>query len=148
MRHASHNRLPRWHRRAIDALTALLLGSGLAWLFVAYQLAPTGEATPAPHPWGGPLLAVHGVCAYLALVGCALVGQVHLRIGWRQPAARAAALTLGMALLVLMATGLGFYYVANEAATPWLRWSHVAAGLLMPVALQWHRIRGRAGRRW
>jgi hypothetical protein len=143
MRHRLHNRLPRWLRRSVYALTGLLVLSGVAWLGVVYVLAPAGEPTPAPHPLAAALLAVHGIAAYGALFACALVGHSHLRIGWKVPALRGAGLGLCLALLVLALTGLGFYYSANEAATPWLRWLHVAAGVALPGALALHIARGR-----
>ena len=43
----------------------------------------------------------------------------------------------------LALSGLGFYYAADEELLPWLRWSHVALGLLLPVALALHVARGR-----
>lgn len=138
-----HNRLLRWHRRGIYALTAMLVVTGLAWLWVAYVLAPPGEPTPAPHAYAGTLLMWHGVAAYAALVACALVGQTHLRIGWRLPSQRVAGVMLTTSLLGLAVGGLGFYYVATEAVMPWLRWSHVALGLLLPAGLAWHIVRGR-----
>ena len=138
-----HNSLQRWHRLSIYLTTAVLLLSGVGWLVAVYLLAPPGEPTPAPHVLAGPLLAVHGVAAYVALVVCALVGQSHLRAGWRLPLQRTAGIMLCVALLGLALTGLGFYYVANEAAVPWLRWSHVALGGLLPAALAWHIVRGR-----
>lgn len=137
-----HNRLPPWLRRSIYAVTALLFASGLAWLWVAYALALPDEPTPAPHAWAGPLLALHGCLAYAGLVLTALVGQAHLRTGWRVRGARAFALLLAGTLLGLAATGLGFYYVADESLVPWLRWSHVAAGMLLPAALTLHVARG------
>jgi len=143
MRHLPHNRLPRWLRRGIYALTTLLLGSGIAWLGAAYLLAAPGEDTPAPHPWAGPALAIHGIAAQAALVAYALVGQAHLRAGWRTVAQRRAGVGLALAVLLLMSSGLGFYYGANEAALPWLRWSHVAIGTALPVLLGWHVRRGR-----
>lgn len=138
-----HNRLPPWHRRAIYGLTGLLLGSGLAWLVVAYALAAPGEDTPAPHALAGPLLAAHGIAAQLALLSFGLVGQAHLRTGWRLPAMRTVAFGLGTALLALVITGLGFYYVASEAAMIWLRWTHVAAGAALPAVLALHIRRAR-----
>ena len=143
MRQRLHNRLPRWHRRTIYALTGLLTASGLAWLVAVYLLAPTGEPTPAPHPLAGPLLAVHGIAAYGALFACGLAGHAHLRTGWKLRASRGAGLSLGAAILALVLTGLGFYYSANEAAAPWLRWPHVVAGLALPSVLAWHIVRGR-----
>ena len=148
MRHRLHNRLPRWVRRAIYLMTALLVLSGLAWLAVVYLLAPAGEPTPAPHPLAGPLLALHGIVAYVALIGYALVGHVHVRTGWRVPSLRVAAFWLCAMLAMLTVTGLGFYYVSVEVALPPLRWTHVAAGLMLPLVLALHIVRGRriAGR--
>ena len=143
MGHRLHNRLPPWHRRAVYALTGVLLGSGLCWLVVAYLLAPAGEPTPAPHPWAGALLMVHGAAAYIALIAYALVGQVHLRTGWRVPTLRSAGLVLCATIALLTLTGLGFYYVAAEPAIPYLRWSHVGAGVILPCWLALHILRGR-----
>ena len=143
MRQRPHNRLPRFLRRTIYALMALLVLSGLAWLVVTYLLAPPGEPTPAPHALAGPLLAAHGALAYAALLACGLVGHAHVRTGWKLPALRSAGLALAGTLAALVLTGLGFYYSANEAALPWLRWVHLGAGLAWPAALALHIVRGR-----
>lgn len=127
-------------------MTTLLLLSGLAWLVLVYLLAPAGEDTPAPHPWAGTALAVHGIAAQLALVVFALVGQAHLRAGWRMARQRRSGAGVGVALALLLLTGLGFYYSANEAALPWLRWSHVAAGVLLSGLVAWHTARVRRER--
>lgn len=137
----AHNRLPRWHRRAIHALTVLLWLSGIGWLVLAYVLAPPGEETPAPHAWAGAALTVHGIAAQAALVAFALVGHAHLRAGWRAREQRPSGLGVGLALLLLAATGLGFYYSANEAALPWVRWSHAAIGAALPALVARHAAR-------
>jgi len=148
MRHRVHNRLPGALRLAIYLVTVLLVASGVAWLVVVYVLAPPGEITPAPHRWAGPLLAAHGIIAYIALAAYALVGHAHMRTGWRVPALRIAASWMGAALLLLIGTGIGFYYFADEATAPALRWPHVVAGLALPCFLALHIVRGRrtAGR--
>src|SRR5215831_10550581 len=138
-----HNRLQRWHRRTVYALTIVLVASGVAWIVACYALAPPGDPTPAPHRFGGPLLAIHGIAAYAALVAYALVGHAHLRTGWRVPALRTAALALLTTIAVLAVTGIGFYYVASEDAMPLIRWTHVAAGALLPCWLALHIVRGR-----
>jgi hypothetical protein len=143
MKHRHPNRLRRAHRAAIYALTGLLLATGAAWLVVAYALAPPGEPLPAPHPWAGPLLATHGIAAYAALVAYALVGHVHIATGWRLPGQRGAGAALLVVAVALALTGLGFYYVADEAAVPVIRWLHVGVGLLLPPALAFHIVRGR-----
>ena len=82
--------------------------------------------------------------AYAALVAFALVGHVHMRAGWRVPELRSAALWLCTVLVLLALTGLGFYYApADEVQSSFLRWSHVAAGLLLPLWLALHIVRGR-----
>ncbi|HTQ00267.1 MAG TPA: hypothetical protein VMN56_13140 [Casimicrobiaceae bacterium] len=138
-----HNRLPRWHRRLVYTLTTVLVLTGAGWLAAVYLAAPPGEPTPAPHPWAGPLLAIHGVAAYAALVAYAFVGHAHVRTGWRVPALRTAGACLGASVLVLVVTGLVFYYVAAEAAIPFARWTHVAAGVALPVVLAVHIRSGR-----
>jgi hypothetical protein len=147
MRSRPHNPLPRWHRRSVRAMSALLLLSGLAWLVLVYGLAPPGEETPAPHAYAGTALAVHGVAAQVALIVFALVGQAHLRAGWRTAEQRTTGVGVGLALSLLVLTGLGFYYSANETALPWLRWTHVAVGVALPGLVAWHSARARALRR-
>ena len=142
MTHRLHNRLPAWHRLTIYALTVLLVLSGLAWLAVAYLLAPPGEPTPAPHALSGPLLAVHGIVAYLAVFAYALVGHVHVRAGWRVPVLRPVAFWMLASIAALALTGLGLYY-AGERQFPYFRWTHVAAGALLPLLLYLHIKRGR-----
>ena len=136
------NRLSPWHRWTIYALTGAMLASGLGWLAVSYLLAPANEAGPAPHVLAGPLLAVHGIAAGVAMIAYALVGHTHLRTGWQIPAIRGAALWLCAAIVLLFLTGLGFYYIAVEGMIPYLRWTHVAAGLLLPACLVRHIARG------
>lgn len=143
MRHRFHNSLPHWHRRTIYALTGVLVLSGLGWLAVAYLLAPPGEPTPAPHPLAATMLTLHGVAGYAALLAFGLVGHVHLRTGWRIRALRSGASWLCVSITVLALTGLGFYYLATESAVPFMRWTHVAAGLLLPCWLALHIVRGR-----
>ena len=138
-----HNRLQHWHRLTIYALTVALIVSGIGWIVACYALAPPGDPLPAPHPLAGPLLAIHGIAAYAALVAYALVGHAHLRTGWRVPALRGAALALLATIVALGATGIGFYYVATESAIPIIRWAHVAAGALLPCWLVLHIVRGR-----
>lgn len=138
-----HNRLPRWHRWTIYALTFVLIASGLCWLAAVYLLAPLGEPTPAPHALAGPLLAAHGIAAYGALLAFALVGHAHLRTGWRVPALRSAGVWLAVTIGALTLTGVGFYYIAAESAVPFLRWAHVGGGMLLPCWLALHIIRGR-----
>jgi hypothetical protein len=147
MRPRVHNRLSRWHRRAIYALTVVLIASGVGWLVAVYVLAAPGESTPAPHTLAGPLLAAHGIAAYAALIAYALVGHAHMRTGWRVPMLRGAGLWLCATIGALALTGLGFYYVAAEGAIPYLRWTHVAIGVLLPCCLALHIVRGRQATR-
>ena len=142
-----HNRLQRWHRRLVYALTTVLVLTGAGWLAAVYLAAPPGEPTPAPHPWAGALLAAHGIAAYAALVAYAFVGHAHVRTGWRVPALRTAGAWLGASIFVLFVTGLVFYYVAQEEAIPFARWTHVVAGVALPVVLAVHIRNGRRAAR-
>ncbi len=146
MRARVHNKLPRWQRSLVYALSAALVLTGLGWLVAVYVMAPAGEPTPAPHAWAGPLLALHGIAAYAALIAYAFVGHVHVRTGWREPALRPMGVALGVSIVVLAVTGLVFYYVANESAIPYARWTHVATGLVLPVVLALHIRNGRRAR--
>ncbi|HVP71334.1 MAG TPA: hypothetical protein VMS45_08405 [Gemmatimonadaceae bacterium] len=138
-----HNGLPRWHRTTIYALTGVLFVSGVAWIVACYALAPPGDPTPAPHWLAGPLLSAHGIAAYATIGTYALVGHAHLRTGWRIPVLRSAGIALAATIVLLALTGIGFYYVASEDAVPLLRWTHAAAGALLPCWLALHIVRGR-----
>ncbi len=143
MHYRLHNRLGHWHRRAIYSLTGLLVVSGLAWLAVSYLLVAPDEPVPGPHPLAGLLLEIHGITAYTAVAIYGLVGHAHIRTGWRAPPMRTLGLWLCVTIVLLVVTGLGFYYVASENAVPVLRWIHLAVGMLLPCVLAAHIVRGR-----
>ncbi|MFO1304116.1 MAG: hypothetical protein U1F54_10315 [Burkholderiales bacterium] len=141
------NRLPRVLRRTNYAITGVLVLTGATWLVLAYVAAPPGEPRPAPHAWNGTLLMFHGIAAYAALLTYALVGHAHVRLGWRERTLRPMAASLVASILVLATTGLGLYYAAADVARAWAEWSHIAAGIAMPVLLALHIRNGRRAAR-
>ena len=92
MRHRFHNRLPRWHRLTIYALTAAL---GLRNRLARRRL-PASARRRDPRPrrtrWPARCSRCMGSQAMRGLIAFALVGHVHMRAGWRVPALRSAAL--------------------------------------------------------
>jgi hypothetical protein len=148
MRRHPRNRLPPWQRRFIYLATGALIATGAGWMIVSYLLAPAGEAVPAPHAFAPALLAIHGIAAYLSLTALGFVCGSHLRNGWRLAAQRVPGILLWTAWVLLVATGIAFYYFVDDASRPMLRNLHIGAGLLMPIVLVWHIVQGRrlAGR--
>jgi hypothetical protein len=131
-------RLRPWHKRAVYAVGALTLVSGLGWLIDHYLLAGVaefGEPHGAFELWW---LRLHGaaIMAGLVVLGSLLPGHVAgaLRAGENL---RSGLSMLGLAVF-LTATGYGLYYVGDENVRSWISALHWLAGLAAGVALPLH----------
>jgi hypothetical protein len=148
--HARHHinlRLERWHRRCIYLVVAALLLSGVWWLLLHFFLRPAGEFGESVNPLEPMAMKLHGAGAMLGLfflgslmnshIRRAIKGGQNLKTGW----------SLIVALLALIVTGYGLYYLAGEADR--VVWStlHWVLGLALPVVLILHIALGRAIRR-
>jgi hypothetical protein len=132
------NPLPRWQRRGLYASLLLLLASGLGWLAVHYTVgAGTGDGLPHwSEPWW---MRLHGaaVMASLFFVGTLLPG--HAMRGWRMGRQRRLGLVLWTLLALLVVSGYLLYYFAPDDWRPAIGLTHSAIGVLLGLALLWHR---------
>lgn len=138
-----NQRLPRWHARSIYAGFALLLASGLGWLWLHNFVAVTGPFGPAPHPVEPVLLKLHGVIAYGFLLLLGALFPLHLRLGWAGQRSLLTGLTTLAAMALLAVTGLALYYSGGEDLRALASLSHWVVGVVAALALVSHAVRGR-----
>ena len=139
-------RLPRWHEWLLYAATALLVGTGVAWLLLDRFGKVQGDFGPEPSlalPW---LLMAHGVAAYAFAILAAMLVPVHIRLGWNSNRNRASGLFLVGISLFLLLTGLALYYATAEAFRSAASLAHWTVGLIVPVLLIIHLLRGKGSR--
>jgi hypothetical protein len=130
-------RLPASLRAAFYAASAVLAGSGIAWLVMRFGTAdePRGAEALA--------LEVHGAAAMAVL---ALVGGVvalHAASRWRERRNRASGALLSALLLVLTASAYLLYYAGDDRLRGAASLAHWSLGLLAPVLGAWHVASGR-----
>ncbi|MDC8773465.1 hypothetical protein [Roseateles albus] len=141
--HHSLLKLPRWQKRWLYASFALLLFTGLAWLFLHYGQAEDAMPSPA-EPW---LIRLHGFAGFGALMGLGAIGGSHIPAGWRltrrhrRPMQRNSGLLLSALLGLVLLSTYALYYFAPDGVRGPLGWAHsLLAG--SAIAMLWlHRRR-------
>ena len=142
-RHA--HRLPRWQRRSLYAVGALLLLTGIAWLAIHYSVG--GGAGELPHPLEAWTMRLHGLAAFGALFMLGVLAASHVPQGWRMSgrhrwaSQRGTGFSLCLLGGVLAASGYLLYYFAPEALRPALGWAHSLTGIAMGAVVVVHRRR-------
>lgn len=142
-KHPPRHRLPRWQRRTLYAVGALLLVTGLAWLALHYSVgAGVGEL---PHPLEAWCLRLHGLAAMAGLFVLGALAAAHIPQGWRlsrrwQLAGqqRTGVLLCAVGVLLVL-SGYLLYYFAPEDLRPALGWAHAGLGVVMAGSILWHR---------
>lgn len=135
---------PGWFYPFLLSVVAALLLTGCLLLPGALETRLAWET-----PWrlrGDPqigVLALHLLASFamVALIG-ALWG-VHMRAGWRHKKNWRSGLLMSVLVLVLLLSAVGLYYLADEALALDASLVHMAAGLLLPVLLVYHMVKGR-----
>jgi hypothetical protein len=139
--HALHDglRMPTWMVRAVNAVGALVLGSGLLWLGFHHLVSVEGEFGPVAHPLERWSLVLHGGGALLAawMLGVIWLGHVRrgIALGSRN---LATGWTLLILLLFLFASGWGLYYLGDADWRGWTATAHWIVGLLSAAILWLH----------
>ncbi|MGE0640837.1 MAG: hypothetical protein AB7G12_17105 [Thermoanaerobaculia bacterium] len=140
-------KISRSGRGWLYALVAALFASGLLWWILDRWFPVAGEFGAEKHPAEPWLLRLHGLAAMLFLV---LVGTLlprHVRGGWRARLnRRSGAVHLAWNGL-LAVTGYALYYAGSERLRGAASSLHLGLGLLLPLVLGVHVVRGRFVRR-
>lgn len=135
--------LSRTHRYAVYGTAFALLLSGVGWLICRYLLREGGELADFPHVFEPLWLKLHGALAMVSLLVIGTLFPWHAWRAWKIRRNVSTGLTIGVALLMLIVTGWGLYYVGSEALHPWLSVIHWGIGLAWVPALALHVIIGR-----
>ena len=137
------HRLVRWQRRVLYGAGAVLLASGIGWLFLHYGRG--ADALPSPiEAWA---MRIHGLASFLVLFGFGALAASHVPQGWRLSQRlrwarqRGSGVILCTLAATLAATGYLLYYFAPEGVRPALGWLHSALGVAMALVVVWHRRR-------
>ena len=141
--HGEALRLERWHRLVVYGVSLALTITGLLWLLFHYFVHQQGAFGQKPHPLTMWWLRLHGAAAMLALVGAGSLTLTHMRRAWRLRRNRGWGGALGMASIILIATGYLLYYAADEDLRNVTSLSHWIVGLACVALLPLHARLGR-----
>ncbi len=117
------------------------------FFFLSRFVQIEGEFGPQKHPWQASVLATHGAFAFLMLLGLGALWLNHVPIGWRSHRSRRIGVTLVVITALMVISGWTLYYAADEQLRPLLGNLHFAVGVMLPLWLVWHVVRGRRERR-
>ena len=131
------------HRWIVYSVFAVLFLSGFAWWFAD----EAQEESSTPVAWAEAakpvLIRVHGAAAFVFLVVLGTVLAVHAQRAWKAEVNHRSGLMLGGWFGVQAVTGYGLLYLAVAQVRDWTGTVHVTLGLLAPVMLTVHVVRGR-----
>jgi hypothetical protein len=135
--------LPQWARRGVYGIAASCLLTGLGWLWLHHFVIVDGEFGPEASPFEHPALIAHGIAASAMTWLFGLLWLAHVRRAWHARRNRRSGGTMVALLGWLCLSGLGLYYIGNDAARVWIANGHWVAGLIAGVWLPIHIWRGR-----
>jgi hypothetical protein len=124
---------------------ALLWLSGIGYLVSHYMISGAGVLADAPHPSEIWWLRVHGAVILAFLIALGAMIPTHMRPAWRRRANRWSGLSMVSVVMILVATGYGLYYAADEKTRPWISAVHWGIGVAAAAALLLHRALGQRG---
>lgn len=140
------NRLGNTHRRALYAIFALLLISGLLWLGFHYFVSLKTDFGDTHHPLEAWWLKLHGLAAMLSLIVFGSLMPGHIRNAWQYRKNRGSGGTMVAVMTVLALTGYFLYYVGSEEIRQFTGIVHWAIGLALTPLLIMHIALGRRTR--
>lgn len=135
----SHNHLPPWQRRLLDATLLALLISGLAWLAVHYGMGAGSGPDVLPHPAEPWLMRLHGLCGFAGLFVLGTVSALHVPRGWRRGSHRRSAIVVLAGWGISLLTAWLLYYLASESTRPTIGWLHAGIAAALCIAILVHR---------
>jgi len=140
--------LSRRHRMVVYLVFTLLFASGFTWWLADEAQEESGSPVAwaeAAKPW---LLRVHGGAAMSFLVILGTVMVAHAQRAWAAQVNHRTGLMLGGWFGLQALTGYGLFYFLGESLRDWTGTVHVTLGLLAPLVVGGHVIRGKMlGRR-
>ena len=136
-------KLADWHRRTLYGTGAVLWGTGAAWLAAHYFLAAPGKFGRIPHPWESRWLMLHGIAAAAALYVFGSLLVPHMLRAWAMQRSRVSGTFIALLMLALAVTGLGLYYLGDEAWREATSLAHWGLGLGAPALVAFHVLAGR-----
>jgi hypothetical protein len=136
--------VPLWFRYELwlCATGALLWLSGIGYLTSHYMIARVRGFADALHPSEIWWLRLHGAALLGFLVAFGAMIPTHMRATWRGRVNRGSGLSMVSLVVILVVTGYGLYYAADENIRPWISAAHWAIGLAAAAAILLHRALG------
>lgn len=144
--HHINLRLERWHRRCVYASVALVATSGAVWLIARYFLRHAGEFGETIHPIEPWAMKVHGGAAMIMLFFLGSLMNSHIRRAIKARRNLMSGWSMVGSMALLIATGFGLYYLADERTRPLWSLFHWAIGVGLPLVGSVHLLAGRASR--
>ena len=148
LRKVSRTRTPRpgasnpW-RVLVEWSFVGLLVSGATWLVARYGLVTETDFGSVTPPWASKVLAIHGALAMLSLVAIGAWLPMHVLPRLRQRLRLVTGIAQVNLLALIVVTGYGLYYLADEDGRPTWSTVHWAGGVILAALLLIHRRAGR-----
>ena len=123
-----------------------LFATGVLGLVLHYGTHPeddSGSRIQSAEPW---LLRLHGLAAFIALMVLGAVYILHVKPAWNTRRNRVSGLLLTCGLILLILSGYGLYYFAGESLRNWTGYVHSFLGIVLPLLVAGHILRGRSRR--
>jgi hypothetical protein len=130
-------RLPASLRATFYTAAAALMGSGIVWLAMHYELLPAGESGATV------MLEVHGAAAMVVLFLSGSLLALHAPRAWRQGRNRPSGVLVGALLVAVASTGYLLYYASDDAVRASASLVHWLVGVLAAALVWLHGFLGR-----
>ena len=126
-------------RRAVYAVFALLLVSGIVWLLARWLM----DEPEAQAPWLAWSMKLHGAAAWVAAFLLGTLWSSHIRHAWVRRRNRLAGGLFAAGVVALIVSGYALYYVNGELARGVAEWLHWIVGVALGVLFWVHQWVGR-----
>ncbi|TWB60586.1 hypothetical protein [Nitrospirillum viridazoti] len=139
--------LSRGHRRWLHRAMLAVALTGLVWMVLHYGhglIGMDGRAARSVEAW---CMKLHGAAVMAALVAFGSVLPHHVRLAWRARRHRLSGGGLIAAVLTLVLTGYGLYYLGDEDWHDYASWGHQVLAAAAVAACLIHLRSDRRARR-
>ena len=123
-----------------------LFVTGVLWLILHYGAHLDDDSNSVTQSAGSWLLRLHGLAAFVALMVLGAVYADHVSPAWHARRNRGSGLLLAGSLALLILSGYGLYYFSGESLRSWTGNVHNFLGVVLPLLVAGHVLRGRARR--